>query len=493
MVSKDFMEEQLRKLSRAVEQSPCSIVVTDTTGAIEYVNPKFTQVTGYSFQEAVGQNPRLLKSGHMQEENYKCMWEAIKAGREWRGEFHNKKKNGECYWEMASISPVKNPEGVVTHFVAVKEDITARKMAEEELHRAKEEAETATRLKDKFVSLVAHDLQNPFSSIVGYLKLILGDQSHPLHSEHRDVIERVLGIGEGLQAMIKELLEVSRLKSGKILPRLRFCDAHFTVQQVVYNMEFIAKRKGVKLINLIPPNTRFYMDLEMFSQVIVNLVSNAIKFCKKDGEITLFLPAGETSTLAVKDTGVGIPENRRQLLFQYEEKTSTLGTEGEKGTGFGLPLCHDIMTAHGGTLDFESTPGQGTVFYARLPFLRPLVQLVDDDPLMLLLVREVLRPLDVDFLEAANGAEALTQIGQKTPHLIISDLQMPVMDGFKLLENIRQNPLLREIPIIVLTSNDTKETRNRAFGLQADDFLTKPITQEELVFRVKRQINRVFL
>lgn len=492
MVSKDI-EEQLRKLSRAVEQSPCSIVVTDTTGAIEYVNPKFTQVTGYSFQEAVGQNPRILKSGHMQEENYKCMWEAIKAGMEWRGEFHNKKKNGECYWEMASISPVKNPEGEVTHFVAVKEDITARKETEEELRRAKEEAETATRLKDKFVTLVAHDLQSPFSSIVGYLKLMLEDQGHPLHSEHRDVIERVLGIGDGILSMIKELLEVSRLKSGKILPRLRFCDAHFLVQQVVFNMEFIAKRKGVKLINLIPPNTRFYVDMEMFSQVIANLVSNAIKFCKKDGEITLFLPAGETSTLAVKDTGVGIAEDQRHLLFQYEEKTSTLGTEGEKGTGFGLPLCHDIMMAHGGTLDFESTSGQGTVFYARLPSLRPLVQLVDDDPLILLYVREILRPLDVDFIEAENGAEALTQIARNTPHLIISDLQMPVMDGFKLLENIRQNPLLRDTSTIVVTSHDSEETRNRAFDLQVNDFLTKPLVQEELLFRVKRQLNRVFL
>ena len=429
----------------------------------------------------------------MQEQNYKYMWEAINAGREWRGEFYNKKKNGECYWEMASISPVKNPEGVVTHFIAVKEDITARKEAEEELRRAKEEAETATRLKDKFVSLVAHDLQNPFSSIVGYLKLILGDENHPLHSEHRSVIERVLGIGEGLQAMIKELLEGSRLKSGKILPRSRFCDGHFMVQQVVFNMEFIAKRKGVKLINLIPPNTRFYVDMEMFSQVIGNLVSNAIKFCKKDGRITLFLPPEETSTLAVKDTGVGIPEDRRHLLFQYEEKTSTLGTEGEKGTGFGLPLCHDIMMAHGGTLDFESMPGRGTVFYARLPSLRPLVQLVDDDPLMLLCIREILRPLDVDFIEAKNGAEALAQIARNTPHLIISDLQMPVMDGFKLLENIRQNPLLRDTSIIVLTSHDTEETRNRAFDLQADDFLTKPLAHEELVFRVKRQINRVFL
>ena len=123
-------EEQLRKLSRAVEQSPASIVITDTSGAIEYVNPKFTQITGYTPNEAIGKNPRILKSGRTPPEEYKKLWKTIKAGSEWRGEFYNRKKNGDTYWEMDSISPVANEEGIITHFVAVKEDITERKRVE---------------------------------------------------------------------------------------------------------------------------------------------------------------------------------------------------------------------------------------------------------------------------------------------------------------------------------------------------------------------------
>ena len=126
-------ERQLRKLSRAIEQSPSSIIITDPTGSIEYVNPKFTEVTDYTLEEVRGKNTRVLKSGETPTEGYRLLWETITAGREWRGEFHNKKKSGELFWESASISPVLDEHGAVTHFVAIKEDITASKIAAEEL------------------------------------------------------------------------------------------------------------------------------------------------------------------------------------------------------------------------------------------------------------------------------------------------------------------------------------------------------------------------
>lgn len=129
-------EVELRKLYRAVEQSPASIVITDILGNIEYVNPKFTQVTGYTTEEAYGQNPRILKSGELSPEEYKNLWEKVTAGKEWRGEFHNKKKDGEMFWEYASISPIFNSDGIITHFVAVKEEITERKRMEAELQSA---------------------------------------------------------------------------------------------------------------------------------------------------------------------------------------------------------------------------------------------------------------------------------------------------------------------------------------------------------------------
>jgi PAS domain S-box-containing protein len=132
---------ELRKLSRAVEQSPSIITIADSEGNIEYVNPKFTQVTGYAFEEVIGKNPRILKSGETPPEEYKRLWEAITSGREWRGEFHNKKKNGELYWASASISPIRDREGLITHFLGVEEDITERKRAEEEIRSLNVELE----------------------------------------------------------------------------------------------------------------------------------------------------------------------------------------------------------------------------------------------------------------------------------------------------------------------------------------------------------------
>jgi len=134
-------EEERRKLWRAIEHSPASVVVTDLSGTIEYVNPKFSEVTGYTAEEAIGQNPRVLKTGDHPPEFYRELWDTILAGNEWHGEFCNRKKNGEIFWEHASISPIRDAQGKVTHFVAVKEDITERRRDEETLGERTEELE----------------------------------------------------------------------------------------------------------------------------------------------------------------------------------------------------------------------------------------------------------------------------------------------------------------------------------------------------------------
>jgi PAS domain S-box-containing protein len=144
-------EEELRKLSSAVEQSQVSVVITDPDGTIEYVNPKFIQVSGYSYEEAIGQNPRVLNAGIQPPEFYKDMWDTIKSGKDWQGEFANKKKNGDVYWENATISPIRNTEGRITHFVAVKEDITDRKQAEQELLKSRETLAEQARMLERAV------------------------------------------------------------------------------------------------------------------------------------------------------------------------------------------------------------------------------------------------------------------------------------------------------------------------------------------------------
>lgn len=154
-------EEELKKLYRAVEQSPATVVITDKNGSIEYVNPKFVQLTGYSFEEAIGKNPRILKSGIQGIEFYRQLWETILSGNEWRGEFHNRKKNGEMYWEFASISPIRDARGNITHFIAVKEDITQRKLAEEALKESEHQLRIRNEIMEKDLKL-AQIIQRTF-------------------------------------------------------------------------------------------------------------------------------------------------------------------------------------------------------------------------------------------------------------------------------------------------------------------------------------------
>ncbi len=492
-------EGKLRKLSRAVEQSPITVVITDTNGNIEYVNPKFSQITGYSYEEAIGQNPRILRSGQTPPEEYKRLWDTITSGGEWVGEFDNKKKNGEIYVESASITPISDLNGNITHFLAVKEDITDRKKAEEKLAtfaeelewnnlllaKAKEEAEEATNLKDRFLSLLAHDLKNPLSSIIGFLELIYEDEAHPVPASQKQMFEILINSAKNMNRMIEETLESSRLRSGQIELNPVFIDIHSLCQSVLDQLLHLAGEKGVELCNEVPKGSRIYADLTLFPRVIQNLVSNAVKFCRKGGSVKIFVPQEVKSTIAIKDTGVGISEENLPDLFKSDVKTSTHGTAGEKGTGLGLPFAYDIMQAHGGQLTVESEVGEGSVFYAEFPNVAPRILVVDDEREVCILFKKILQGLNIDVLEAKNGEEALSILATDEVHLIISDIRMPVMDGFELLRRVKDDPKTDSIPFFMFTGKE-KETKEKAFQMGAFDFITKPLDPQTLVKKIRK-------
>ncbi len=254
----------------------------------------------------------------------------------------------------------------------------------------------------------------------------------------------------------------------------------------------MANRKEIDLICKVPTKTRLYADPDLLGRVMENLITNAIKFCNKGDKITIFVPEGEKGVIAVQDTGTGIREVYKPDLFKYEEKTSDIGTSGEKGTGLGLPLCQDIMKAHGGMLEFESEPGKGTTFFARLPDVRPLIMVVDDDSSLRGLLKENLAALDAEILEAEDGKEALHRLKKRRPHLIISDISMPNVDGFELLSHVKNDSTLKDIPVIIMTMDHEEETRNKAFFHKANDFLGKPIAKEDLCPRVKKLLGYNF-
>ena len=320
-------EEKVRKFSQAIDQSPASIVITDRAGRIEYTNPNFTAVTGYTAEEALGQNPRILKSGEFSSDQYRELWRTISRGGTWRGLFHNRKKNGELYWDEASISPIRNTDGKITHYLAVKMDVTKRKLAAEELARAKEAAEAAAKAKSEFLANMSHEIRTPMNGVVGMADLLLDTK---LDEEQRQFAETVRDSADNLLIVINDILDFSKIEAGK----LAFEEIEFNLNEVVEGaLELNAARaqsKGLELANEVkdevPLNLRG--DPGRLRQILINLLSNAIKFTES-GEVVLRLDLvaqtdkEATLRLSVSDSGIGISPEAQSRLFQLVGVTKT--------------------------------------------------------------------------------------------------------------------------------------------------------------------------
>lgn len=384
------MEEELRKLSHAVEQCPVSIVITDTMGNIEYANPKFTQVSGYALDEVMGKNPRFLKSGKTSREEYKRLWDIITSGGEWRGEFQNRKKNGELFWELACISSIKNPKGDITHFIEVKEDITEKKFAEEKDRRQREMLLHA----DKMVSIgtlaagVAHEIQNPNNYIIlnaPFLDKIWAD-AKPLilaaaKAEGRTKLAD-LPIEETIKAFTK--LTSGILKGAERIKGIAAGLQNFACKDLsgldgeVDIKEAILYSADL-LESLIKKNTRRFKtsiggDLprikgnrQKLEQVMVNLIMNALQSLAKPTqkvEVSAATdPSGGSVIIKVMDTGKGMD---RETMRRITEPFFTT-RRGAGGTGLGIPIAYGIIKDHGGDFMVESTPGKGTTVTVALP------------------------------------------------------------------------------------------------------------------------------
>ncbi len=382
------------------------------------------------------------------------------------------------------------------------QDVTKRKMIESNLkdlaeelewknlslRKANEEAGKATEIKEQFVELVAHDLRTPLSSIMGFLNILHDESDHPIQPEQKAMVKIVLNNAEKMIHTIEGLLNLSRLQSGQIIPKPDFFDAHSISDMVLERLNQLAKEKNIELTNEVPEGIRFYADYELYHSVIQNLVSNAIKFCKKGDRVSLFVPQGKKSTMAVKDTGIGIEEEFLPDIFKKEVNTSTKGTAGEKGSGLGLPYAYEIIKAHGGNLTVESELEKGSVFFAELPYMKPRILVVDDDRETRLMLKMSLEKIETDTLEAENGEAALTLLKGKEIHLIIADIRMPGMGGFELLKKVKKDPATKDIPIILITGQAMK-TKEKAIGLGASDFITKPLNMEKFINKVRRFVN----
>ena len=491
-------EAELRKLSLALEQSPVSILITDPNGNIEYVNPKLVAVTGYTRTEIVGKNPRIFKSGLTPKKLYRDLWGAIKAGHEWHGELCNKKKNGEMFWESVSISPIIGTDGAIGHFLAVKEDISAHRLLEEEFRQA-QKMEAFGRL----AAGVAHDFNNLLTVIIGNAGMLnLGDS---LDAGQLDALGEITSSAERAANLTRQLLMFSRRKAMQ--PQA------LQVNDLVDNMSKMLRRLIGEDIVL---KTRFgagdtivLADPGMLEQILMNLAVNSRDAMPEGGELII-----ETSTLnianpvghqrpgcfvrlSVTDTGCGIPAKDLVHIFEPFFTTKEVG----KGTGLGLATVFGIVEQHKGWIDVESRVGFGTAFHIHLPrhvvtsdttFIAAAkspedgggetILLVEDDPSVRALARGILTKYNYQVYEVDSGPAALEIWKQHHAEidLLFTDIVMPGrMSGVQLGQQLlKEKSGLK----VVYTSGYTDEMLDESSALRhTRSFINKPYSPEILL------------
>jgi len=497
-------EASIRKLSQAIEQSPVSIVITDAAGNIEFVNSTFSQITGYSYAEAIGSNPRIMKSGETPAEEYRQLWETISKGGVWRGEFHNRKKNGELFREQATIAPVRNADDVITHYVAVKEDITERKKLEAQLRQAQKMEAIGT-----LAGGIAHDFNNILSAIIGFTELAMDTVEND--SRAYSDLQQVLNAGRRAKELVFQILTFSRQREQK--------------QKSPVNIKHLAK-EVLKLIRAsLPTNIEIRDNLQSSSpvnadptqihQVLMNLCTNAgHAMQEKGGMLTIVvadilldsnftdrypeLTPGPYLKLTVSDTGCGMPADVLERIFDPFFSTKADG----EGTGLGLSMVHGIVKSHGGTITVYSEPGQGTTFNILLPAMKPGVAsekpweeniptgterilFIDDETALVDLGARILQSLGYKVTTRTNGLEALDLFRAQPDRfdLVITDMTMPHITGDRIAEEMMR--IRADMPIILCTGFSARINEKKAIAMGIRGFVLKPIIISDLARKIR--------
>lgn len=548
-------EQKILTQSKALESAANAIVITGLDGTILWVNPAFTQLTGYTFNESIGKNPRILKSGKQDNTFYSNLWKIILSGKVWQGEIINRKKDGILYTEELTITPIRDTEGNVFQFVAIKQDITARKQAEEnlrkllkeiqdanaqleeeimerkkvevELVKSKEAAEVASKVKSEFLANMSHEIRTPMNGVIGMIELALDTQ---LTKEQLNYISTAKSSAEVLLTLINDILDYSKIEAGKLTLNK---EPYLLRDEIGSALQVLSQRAAEKKLELLYQVSRKVPDAIVgdslrLRQVLVNLVGNAIKFTEK-GEVVVRVECGmdldETAMgrdgegairkcplhFTVSDSGIGISHEKQKLIF--DSFTQADGTVSRKygGTGLGLAISSSLVTLMGGKIWVESELGKGSKFHFTVNLdiqkeageLPPLVEELHNLPVLIVDDNETTRELFTEILNnwgmkpqsVGSGKEALAELKRasslKVPYTItITDIDMPGMDGFELIERIKENPELKEMGIIIISHSQKASDIEKGKKLGVDWFHSKPFRHSHLLETIQNILKK---
>ena len=501
-------ELELRMLKQAIEQSSVSILITDIDGNIEYVNSHFVKQTGYTLDDVKGLNPRILRSSYHDDDFYKELWETILAGKDWQGEMLNKKKNDELYWANVVISPISNNGAKITHFVAIQDDITEKKLMLEELVDAKQKAEEANKLKSNFLANMSHELRTPLVGILGYAELLSEEIANP---DYRDMSLNILHSGRRLMETLNSILDISRIESNKQNIKIQPVNLLRILHESANLFRNAALQKDLSLDFSLPENpVCLNSDEDLLFKIFNNLISNAVKYTHKGG-IMIKVSDCVTSENIVKvdviDTGIGISREYHNIVFEPFRQVSEGHSRSFEGTGLGLSITKKIVELLGGSITFKSDPGAGSVFSVTIPLPVPEINIIkkDEDNNLnsdfsfnnlskshsVLLVEDDMSNaiMTITYLEeyvsvdhVLNGFEAIDKCKLKKYDAILMDINLKGIDGVKTLSLVRAlDEYYSTIPVIAVTAYAMKGDKEKFLSLGFDRYLSKPFERVQLL------------
>lgn len=503
--------QQIRKLSYGVEQSPTAIIFTDHKGKLEYVNPRFVEMTGYSMDEVMGTDLHEVQNmKKWDEDSYRKLWDHLKQGKEWRAEYENHKKDGTAYWERLIISPIRNEEGNISNYLLIKEDISEQKQREGELKRAKEQAEESDRLKSEFLANMSHEIRTPMNGILGFAKLLKNEG--PESNEWQEYVDIIHKSSNQLLRIISDIVDYSKIEAGQY-------ELHKEQVEVVQLLEEIRKLFYEEL----EPEDRDKLELRTqthhgekerllladerkLKQVVSNLVENAIKFTHR-GFVELGYRLHDDSILFyVKDTGIGISEEKIDVIFQKFRQADSTTTREYGGTGLGLTISRRLVEIMQGKLWVDSQVNHGSTFYFTIPY-RPVetrkkaeqpsdedrdwsthrILVVEDDRPSYLYFSHLLGKTGVHLTHARSGEEAWQLFQERDFDLILMDIRLGDMNGLDLARRIRRYN--QNIPILAQTAYALSSDREKSLDAGCNDYISKPIQPGTFLTKIGALLN----
>jgi PAS domain S-box-containing protein len=461
------LELEMLKLSQALRQLFDAVMITDINGNIEYVNPAFEKMTGYTLMEVIGKNPRILKSGKHDKKFFEDMWRTIKQGKVWRGELINRRKNGELYYEEMTISPLVDSDGNITHFIAIKRDITESKLIESQIMQVQKLESIGS-----IAGGIAHDFNNILTSILTSLDML--EKKLPVMDSDIFRFINVIRTNANHGADItRRLLNFVRRETGRF--------TNIDVEQLINEVVVLISHsfpKNIKIETDVPEGLKYtYGDYSQIIQALMNLCINSKDAMPEGGILKIsarIVPSIELKgrfaevedmdyiMLSISDTGSGIPDEIKDKIFEPFFTTKS----PERGTGLGLPIVWKVIRNHRGYITFESEVGRGTTFFIYLPAVEVEIEamqeeiekvsekstgtilIVEDEEHLRLLLKDYLESKGFKILEAVDGYEALEiyKKHMKQIDLSIIDIGLPQLDGITTFRKIMQmNPDARVV------------------------------------------------